>query len=204
MFICLCYSHTVANILANMNIWNSRQIRRKLYDWPGEIVNKIRPYKWFRMLVNVLRMPRQFYECLRMPYERNKCTTHAWRIAYKLLDNSTNHGRVSQITWTCSQHMVTWAPRNCKFSLNMVNSPWCSHTVANMVANGLTHILRSLQMPCHHYTCLAINTNGFRLLTKMLRKQCEFAIRQEFRNMFLNIVLFATTHEWLRMLTNTY
>jgi hypothetical protein len=123
---------------------------------------KMRHYTWLRMLANVIRMPLRILRmplrclrclrCLHTPYEWNDYTTHAWRIAYKRLDNVTKHGRVSQVTWTCSDNMVTGAPRNCKFSINMVNSLCCSHTVAN----GLTNVLRSLQMPCHHFKCLAI------------------------------------------------
>jgi hypothetical protein len=100
----LCYSHIVANILANMTIWNSRQIRRKWYDWPGEILNKIRPYKWLRMLANVLRMPlrmlRMVTIALRMKRLHN---ANVWQTAYTHLDNVTKHGRVSNVTWTCSQ-----------------------------------------------------------------------------------------------------
>ncbi len=52
---------------------------------------------------------------------------------------------------------------------------------------------QSLQMPYDHYKCLAINNNGLRLLTKMLRKQWEYAFLANITSMFL---IFATPHEW--------
>ena len=94
-----CCSHTKANILANMKNWDSRQIHRKCYEWPGEILNKVRPYKYLRMLANflriLLRMLRMLTnaitnvtnaydyrcECLRTPYKWNGYKTQAsWKV----------------------------------------------------------------------------------------------------------------------------
>ena len=42
-------THTVANILANVKIWYSWQIRQKWYDWPGKLLKQARPYKCLRI-----------------------------------------------------------------------------------------------------------------------------------------------------------
>ena len=44
----------------------SRQIRQKIYDCPGELYWKARPYKWLRMLANFLRIPANFLRSLRL------------------------------------------------------------------------------------------------------------------------------------------
>ena len=51
---------------------------------------------------------------------------------------------------------------------------------------------KSLGMSYDHYKCLATNNNILRLLTKMLRKQYEYAFLANFRSMLL---IFATPHE---------
>ena len=61
-----CYSHTLENILANVQIWYSRQIRQKSYDWPGELLKQMRPYKCLRMLANFLRILANFIRSLRL------------------------------------------------------------------------------------------------------------------------------------------
>jgi hypothetical protein len=140
-----------------VNIWNTRLIRRKWYDWPEEILKIMRPYKWLQMLENFLRMPLRILQMLanafanacERTYTWNDYTTHAWRIAYKHLSNVS-----------------------------------------------LCHLLAShRRILCEYYVCLRM---------PLLRKQWEYDIRQEFRNMFLNYVLFVTPHKWPRMLTNTY
>ena len=58
-----CCSHSWANILANIKKWNSRQNRRKWYDWPGEILKK----KWGLMNACEILMNRR--QSLRISYE---------------------------------------------------------------------------------------------------------------------------------------
>ena len=79
---------------------------------------------------------------------------------------------------------------------------WFEQTPAIYNTNHVkTNASKSLQMSYNHYKCLAINKNGLRLLTNMLRKQCENAILANFRSMFL---IFTTSCEWPWMLKNTY
>jgi hypothetical protein len=113
----------------------------------------------YECLTNDLANVTNAYECPCNSCKRLTNETTTQRIRGELHINPLTmllNSRVSQVTWTCSQNMATRDPSICKFSLNMVNSSYCYHTVANMVANWLTHVLRSLQMPCHHYKCLAI------------------------------------------------
>ena len=51
---------------------------------------------------------------------------------------------------------------------------------------------KCLQMSYGHYKWLAINKNGLDLLTKMLRKQLEYAFLANFRSKFL---IFVTPRE---------
>ena len=51
--------------LANVKHLYSRLIRQKWYDCPGELLEKVRPFKWLRMLPNFLRIPANFLRSLR-------------------------------------------------------------------------------------------------------------------------------------------
>jgi hypothetical protein len=78
------------------------------------------------------------------------------------------------------------------------------HLLASHAPPNPLRMLRMLTTLVNVCECPCESCERLRLLTKILRKQWEYDIRQEFRNMFLNYVLFATPHKWPRMLTNTY
>ena len=140
-----------------------------------------------RILANFLRSLRlfnnQFTEFSMNPLRMLSILTNALAIFANVCERLTNE---------------TNTILNSRFALFVMDSQafetFCLHFVW-MNAN------KSLRMSYDHYICLAINKNILRLLTKMLRKQYEYAFVANFRNMFL---IFATPHERPRILTNTY
>jgi hypothetical protein len=160
----------------NMRIWNSRQIRRKWYDCPGAILKIMRPYKWLQMLANVLQMPLRILQML----------ANAFSNACERLTNETTTQRMRG-----ELHINTF---QC-FTLSLFSQP------PPDPLRMLRMLMNALANACE---CSCESCERLRLLTNMLQKQWEYDTRQEFRNIFLNYVLFATPLKWQRMLTNTY
>ena len=91
----------MANILANVNKLYSRQIRQWWYDWPGELLKQVRPYKWLRLLANFLQSLRllnnQFAEFLVNPLLMLRILTNSlanFANAYERLTNETTTQRM--------------------------------------------------------------------------------------------------------------
>jgi hypothetical protein len=138
----------VANILVNIQIWNLRQIRRKWYDWPGEILKNWGLTNSYKCLQIYYECPCKCpCECLRTPYEWNDYTTHAWRIAYTPIANvSLCHlfaiYRRVNFFFTSSSWIRKSNFKFVKKSRRMLANPYKCLTIPN-------NALSSLQMLCH-------------------------------------------------------
>jgi hypothetical protein len=95
----------VANNHANMNIWNSRQIRRKCYDWPWEILIRT---QWG--LTKDYELLRFFYEC---PGESCECPCECLRTHYEWIDYTT-------IAWRLH---INPLPMLNYFTLTLIHQP---------------------------------------------------------------------------------
>jgi hypothetical protein len=133
------------------------------------------------------------YECLRIyfecPFESCKCLRMPLRILVNALQIKRLHN-------ACMANCI-YTPFQC-FTLSPISQPLpIALRMLRMLTNALATLANACKCPCE-------SCERLRLLKKMLQKQWEYDIRQEFRNMFLNYFLFATLHKWQRMLTNTY
>ena len=156
---------------------------KKLYDWPGNLLKQVRPYKWLLMLANFLRIIANVLRSLRLLNNqfadffmntlrlfRIFTNAHAnacerLNIRMKRLHNACAAKHLANVS-LC--HFIRQAILNNRFALFVMDSQafatFCLHCI-------WMNASKSLRMSYDHYTCLAINKNILRLLTKMLRKQ---------------------------------
>ncbi len=157
-------------------------------------------YESLRIIANFLLtlwlLNNQFAEFLANPLRMLRMLTNALANlanACERLTNETTTQRMRELHNPLPMfRFVTYSPAAAE-------STSSSHLIRKF---SYTNASKSLQMSYDHYKCLAINKNGLRLLTKMLRKQWEYAFLANFRSMFL---IFATPmNDRECSLTNTY
>jgi hypothetical protein len=147
----LCYSHTVANILANMKIWNSRQIRRKWYDWPGEILKKIRPNGYESLRISY-ECPCESCDCLRMPL-RIICECYeCLRMPLWILRMLANALRIKRLHNACVANCI-YTPCQC-FTLSLIRQPppnplrilWIIANALMNLAKACEHVAKTMRI----------------------------------------------------------